>query len=117
MMNVGRLCLKVAGREAGKKCVIIEAIDGNYVMIDGQVKRKKCNIDHLEPLSHELDISQGASHEEVVKALKTAGIDVFKAEKKWHKAMAAKKAARAAAPKAAAEPEKAKKAAQQKAKA
>ena len=30
MMEVGRLCLKIAGRDAGMKCVIVEVIDDNF---------------------------------------------------------------------------------------
>lgn len=83
MMEVGRLCVKVAGREAGMKCVIVEVVDDKFVMVDGQVKRRKCNIAHLEPLPHEFGLDSGASREDVVSALKTAGVDVSVHRKKW----------------------------------
>ena len=38
---MGQLCVKIAGRESGKKCVIVDRIDSNYVLIDGNVRRKK----------------------------------------------------------------------------
>ena len=50
MYKVGRLCVKLAGRDAGKKCVIVDVLKDNYVMIDGATRRRKCNIAHLEPL-------------------------------------------------------------------
>ncbi len=85
MIEVGRLCVKVAGRDAGKNCVIVESVDDNFVVVDGQVKRKRCNISHLEPLQHRLPIASGASHEEVVKALEAVGIDVVVEEKRARK--------------------------------
>jgi len=75
-MKVGTLCIKLAGREAGNKCVIVEIIDDTYVMIDGNVRRKKCNIAHLEPLAQTIDIKSKASHEDVVKAFKEMDIEI-----------------------------------------
>lgn len=74
MLDVGRLCVKTAGREAGQKCVIVEVIDGNFALVDGNVRRKRCNIAHLEPLKDTIEISKGASREEVKEAFKKAGI-------------------------------------------
>jgi large subunit ribosomal protein L14e len=58
MYQIGRLCVKLAGRDARKKCVIIDVLDNNFVMIDGQTRRKKCNIRHLEPLDKVLKIKK-----------------------------------------------------------
>ena len=74
MMEVGRVCLKVTGREAGKRCVVIEAVNDSFVMVDGEVKRRKCNVSHLEPLGKMLEIGKNASHEVVVAAMKQAGL-------------------------------------------
>ncbi len=30
-VEVGRVCMKLAGREAGKKCVVVDVIDKNFV--------------------------------------------------------------------------------------
>jgi large subunit ribosomal protein L14e len=76
MMNIGRLCVKIAGRDAGKKCVIIEILEGNLVMIDGETRRRKCNIKHLQPLTQELSVNEKASHEDIVEAFKTIGIEL-----------------------------------------
>ena len=75
LITIGRVCRKIAGREAGRICVIVDIIDKNFVLIDGpKVKRRRCNIKHLEPLEVVLDIKKGASKEEVVKKLEEAGI-------------------------------------------
>ena len=70
MLNVGRLAVKIAGREAGKKCVIVNVIDDKFVLIDGNVKRKRCSILHLEPLNDTVDIKDGAPHDEITAAFK-----------------------------------------------
>jgi len=70
MFNIGRVCMKIAGRDAGMKCVIVDVIDEHYVMIDGQTRRRKCNIKHLEPLAQVVQITQNAPLLEVVRVLK-----------------------------------------------
>ena len=70
MIEIGRVCLKIAGRDAGLNCVIIDILDNNFVMIDGQTRRRKCNIKHLEPLDKVLKIKKGASQSEVESAFK-----------------------------------------------
>ena len=74
MIELGRLCMKIAGRDAGRRCLVIEVIDDNYVMIDGATRRRKCNIAHLEPLAEKVKISKGASHEAVKKELEKLSI-------------------------------------------
>jgi len=76
MLSVGRVCVKIAGRDAGKKCVIVEVIDNNYVLVDGMTRRRKCNKIHLEPLNQKLDIKVNASHEDVAKAFKNIDLEV-----------------------------------------
>src|SRR3989344_3520904 len=49
IFETGRVVMKIAGRDSGKTAVIVNKIDDNYVLIDGDVRRKKCNISHLEP--------------------------------------------------------------------
>jgi large subunit ribosomal protein L14e len=77
LYNVGRVCLKIAGRDAGRKCVVVEQVDNNFVMIDGDVRRKKVNIKHLEPLSQEIDLKDKASHDDVKKAFTDLGFSVW----------------------------------------
>lgn len=88
MIEVGRLAVKTAGRDAGKMCVVIDLIDNNYVLIDGETRRRKCNITHLEPLDDVVALKKGASHEEVVRVLKEKGVSVTDTKKKDKKAEA-----------------------------
>ena len=74
MIEIGRLCVKIAGRDAGKKCVIVDVLDGSFVLIDGETRRRKCNALHLEPLDQVLKLDKGASHEAVAKAFKELGV-------------------------------------------
>jgi len=65
-IEVGRVCVKTAGREAGEKCVIIELIDEKFVEVVGaSVKNRRCNIGHLEPLEDIIEVSDD------VEAIKT----------------------------------------------
>ncbi|MFH0874354.1 MAG: 50S ribosomal protein L14e [archaeon] len=70
MFEVGRVVVKTAGRDARKKGVIIEVLDKTYVLIDGESRRRKCNISHIEPLDKVLNIEKSASHDAVVEAFK-----------------------------------------------
>jgi large subunit ribosomal protein L14e len=75
VMNVGRICTKLSGREAGQTCVVIDVVDKSYVMISGPaVRRRKCNIKHLEPHERVIEIEKGASDEEVQDLLKKEGL-------------------------------------------
>jgi len=84
-IEVGRLCVKIRGREAGRKCVIVEIIDDNFVVITGPrdvsgVKRRRANINHIEVLPEKIEIQPGASDEEVKQALEKAGLLDFMKE-------------------------------------
>lgn len=74
MFDIGRLCMKIAGRDAGQYCIIVEVIDKDYVLIDGLTRRRKCNVDHLEPFDKKAEIATGADHAVVIKALNDLGI-------------------------------------------
>lgn len=74
-IEIGRICVKTRGREAGRKCVIIDLIDDKFALITGPkslngVKRRRSNIKHLEPTELKIDIKAGASDEEVIEKLK-----------------------------------------------
>lgn len=74
-IEVGRICVKLAGREAGRKCIIVEVMDKNFVLITGpkavnSVRRRRVNVNHIEPINEEIKIKRGASDEEIVKKLK-----------------------------------------------
>ena len=91
-MKIGTLALKIAGRDGNNWCVIVDKIDDNYVLIDGNVRRKKCNIRHLEATEKVLKIKKGASTDEVKKILEQEGIKIIKkGEKKAVKTKVIKK--------------------------
>jgi large subunit ribosomal protein L14e len=74
MIEVGRMCKKIAGRDAGLTCVVVDIHKDGFVMIDGETRRRKCNPRHLVALPEKLSIEKGASHEAIVKALKEVGV-------------------------------------------
>jgi large subunit ribosomal protein L14e len=82
MIEIGRLVVKLAGRDAGLKGVVVEILDKGFVLIDGQVRRRKCNVIHLEPLDKIIEIPKNANHEDVIKAFKAEGIEVAEKRKK-----------------------------------
>ena len=77
-VEVGRLCVKVSGRESGMRCVVVDVVDKSFVLVTGPkkvtgVRRRRANIMHVEPLLESIEIKRGASDEEVEEALKKAG--------------------------------------------
>lgn len=72
---LGRVCVKLAGRDAGGVCVIVDHA-ADKVLIDGQTRRRKVRTTHLEPTGHLLKVSKAASHDAVIKALKTIDVTV-----------------------------------------
>ena len=73
-MEVGRVCVKLKGREEGRRCVVVDIVDRNYVLVTGPedvtgVRRRRVNMDHLKPLDERVEIGRNASDEEVKKAL------------------------------------------------
>lgn len=87
VIEVGRVAKKLSGREAGRYCVVIdEGKEEGYVEVTGprditDVRRRKCNILHLEPTKDKLDIKSGASDSVVKKALEKADL-IDKVKKK-----------------------------------
>ena len=76
MIEIGRVYLKISGRDSGKKGVIVDIIDNNYVVIDGEVRKRKCNIKHLEPTKIKIELEKNASHETVVKEFEKIGVKI-----------------------------------------
>ena len=77
--EIGRIAVKVSGREAGKKCVIVDVLDKNFVLVTGPkqltgVRRRRANISHLVFTPHKIEIRKGASDEDVMKALEKANL-------------------------------------------
>lgn len=79
LYEIGRICVKTMGREAGSLCIVIEKKDESYVLVTGPrqlsgVKRRNCNIRHLEPLETILTIAADADDEAIEKAIEEAGL-------------------------------------------
>ncbi len=85
MVEIGQLVMKVAGRDSAEIGVVVDIIDSNYVLIDGNVRRKKCNIKHLEFLDKVLKIKKNATTEEIKKELEKLGIKIVLKGKKREK--------------------------------
>ncbi len=82
LYKIGRMCMKVAGRDAGKHCVVLSAIENNAVLVDGETRRRKVNLKHLEPLDKEVAIKADASHSEVAKAFEKLGLKALETKAK-----------------------------------
>lgn len=85
LVEVGRICVKLRGREAGKKCIIVERVDKNFVLVTGPqevtgVRRRRSNVDHLNPTTKKVDIKTGAEDSDIVKAIKSGKLTPFMKE-------------------------------------
>lgn len=71
--NVGRIVTKIAGREAGQRAVIVKLIDRNFALITGagisSVKRRRANINHIEPMDIAVDVKVDADDKAVASAV------------------------------------------------
>ncbi|MBD3186663.1 50S ribosomal protein L14e [Candidatus Bathyarchaeota archaeon] len=85
-LEVGRICVKTSGREALRRCVLVEIIDKNFALVTGPkeisgIRRRRVNLSHLEPTDDKIDLKKNASDEKVMDALKKANL-VDKMKKK-----------------------------------
>lgn len=69
-IQIGRVCVKTQGREKGLKCIIVDIIDKNFLLVTGPpkisgVKRRRVNVKHIQPLEYMIDINRGMSDEEI----------------------------------------------------
>ncbi len=72
-MEIGKVCMKIAGRDAGRPAIVIEVHKDGYVTIDGFSRRKRVNSRHLQFIGTKVDIKKGATHDAVLKALEKLG--------------------------------------------
>ena len=73
MMDVGRVCVKRVGRDAGALVVILKVLDDNYVLVEGPTtKRTRCNKRHLIPTEKVLPVREDMPREEILKLLEEA---------------------------------------------
>ncbi|MEK6932208.1 MAG: 50S ribosomal protein L14e [Nanoarchaeota archaeon] len=73
---IGRVIVKLSGKEAGRYGIIVDQLNENYVLIDGNLKRRRSNLIHLELTEQVLDIKKGAPTSEVREAMKKARLKV-----------------------------------------
>lgn len=86
VIDVGRVVVKVLGREAGRKAVVVDIVDSSYVVITGPkslsgVRRRRVNVNHIEPTDKRVEIRRGASDEEVARAIEAAGLADYMKER------------------------------------
>ncbi len=79
VFEIGRVCIKNVGREAGKYCVILNKEKQSFVLVTGPklltgIKRRRCNVNHLNPTEHMLDVKENTSDEDVITAFDVAGL-------------------------------------------
>jgi len=78
LIEKGRVCLKIAGREAGKYCIVLEQPRDGFVTVAGPktvtgVKRRKCSIFHIEPTAEMIDVG-GSTDMELESGWKSSGL-------------------------------------------
>ncbi len=58
LLEVGRVCVKKLGRDAGNRAVITKVVDKNFVHVRSvsRPKDRKCNVKHLEFLNQKIDL-------------------------------------------------------------
>jgi large subunit ribosomal protein L14e len=59
-IQVGRVCIKLKGRDSGEKVVVTKVIDDSFVMIRSPARKKgdrKCAVMHLEPTDTIVSVS------------------------------------------------------------
>jgi len=81
-IEVGRVCTKLLGREADKNCVIVEIVNKNFVVVSGPkeltgVKRRRCNVKHLEPWNLKINVEKGASDDTLKEAIQKANVEGY----------------------------------------
>ena len=79
MIEVGRVCVKTAGRESGRPCVVVKKEDDDFVTVTGpknitNVKRRRCRIEHLKALEYKINVESDATDDEVERLLKEGNI-------------------------------------------
>ena len=75
-LHIGQVCEKLSGKERGNICVVVRIEENNSVLIDGNVKRRKCNMHHLKPLSKTLKIKDGENTEKIKELMEKEGFEV-----------------------------------------
>ena len=85
VIEVGRICVKTHGRETGKKCVVVEHVDKNFVLVTGPkeltgIRRRRTNVAHLMATKRKVSIKAGTEDEAILKELGSAKLKAFMKE-------------------------------------
>ncbi|MEM4302324.1 MAG: 50S ribosomal protein L14e [Candidatus Caldarchaeum sp.] len=83
---VGGVCVKTLGRDAGAKGVVVAVFEDGYVLLTGPksltgLRRRRVNMKHLVPTPKKVEIPENASDEDVLKAIKEAGLERYMVER------------------------------------
>lgn len=86
LFEIGTVTVITQGRRTGKKAVVVDIIDENYVLLTGPeslsgVKRRRMNVKHLMPLDLNLDIERGVGDETILETIKERDLEEFMQEK------------------------------------
>jgi len=73
MFSIGRVCYKTAGRDSNRICVVVESVDDQFVVVDGDTRRRKVNVQHLEPTVKTVKLSAKATTQDARAALEAEG--------------------------------------------
>ena len=81
--NIGRIVTKIMGREAGRKAVVTQLLDKNFVEISGPyeisgIKRRRVNIAHIEPTSYSLELNLDKNSDEAISELLNSNAEIKK---------------------------------------
>lgn len=71
IFEIGRICIKLSGKDAGKLCVVIDLVNEITVFVDGYSRRKKCNLKHLEQTEYVVNIFRGITHDDLIRVLES----------------------------------------------
>ncbi len=77
LLEIGRVCIKKYGRDAGKRAVITKIESDGFVKVvtESRQKERRCNPRHLEFLNQKIDINNKETLE------KTLGISEKRQER------------------------------------
>lgn len=73
-IEIGSLYIKTTGKDKGKRCIIVDLVDKNFVLVTGPpqitgVKRRRVNLKHLSPTEEKIDVKKGATDKEIEQVL------------------------------------------------
>lgn len=75
IFDVGRVCKKTRGIDAGKICVVTAKPEKGFTTVIGpNIPKTKVNIKHLEPTPKTVKIDKNTSQPEVTELLKKEGL-------------------------------------------